>query len=49
MMTQGLLFLSTVTGRPVRLTSAVTLEKLFLASARPIVTAGMGVPFREFL
>lgn len=39
MITHGRLFFSTVTGRPVRLTSAVTREKLFLASARPIVIA----------
>jgi hypothetical protein len=45
MTTQGLLFFSTVTGRPVRFTSAVTFEKLFFASARPIVMAAMAAPF----
>lgn len=37
--THGRLLRSTVTGLPVRLTSAVTREKLFLASARPMVVA----------
>ena len=44
MTTQGLLFLRTVTGLPVLLTSAVTREKLFLASARAMVSAGMVSP-----
>ena len=38
MTTHGLLFLRIVTGLPVLFTSAVTREKLFFASARPIVS-----------
>ena len=38
MTTQGLLFLRIVTGFPVLFTSAVTREKLFFASASPIVS-----------
>ena len=44
MTTQGLLFLRTVMGLPVLLTSAVTREKLFLASARAMVSAGVVSP-----
>jgi hypothetical protein len=36
-----------VTGRPVRFTSAVTFEKLFLTSARPIVIAAMVPPSQQ--
>ena len=38
MTTHGLLFLRIVTGFPILFTSAVTREKLFFASARPIVS-----------
>ena len=38
MTTHGLLFLRIVTGLPVLFTSAVTREKLFFASASPIVS-----------
>ena len=41
MTTQGLLFLRIVTGFPVLFTSAVTREKLFFASASPIVSVDM--------
>ena len=41
MMTHGLLFLRIVTGFPVLFTSAVTREKLFFASASPIVSVDM--------
>ena len=49
MTTQGLLFLRTVMGLPVLLTSAVTREKLFLASARSMVGAGMVSPVFRLL
>jgi len=41
MTTHGLLFLRIVTGFPVLFTSAVTREKLFFASASPIVSVDM--------
>ena len=41
MTTHGLLFLRIVTGFPVLFTSAVTREKLFYASASPIVSVDM--------
>lgn len=39
--THGLLFFRIVTGMPVLFTSAVTREKLFLASSRPIVNVAI--------
>ena len=49
MTTQGLWFLRAVTDFHVLLTSAVTREKLFLASARPMVGAGMVSPVFRLL
>ena len=45
MTTHGLLFLRIVTGFPVLFTSAVTREKLFFASASPIVSVDITAPF----